>query len=113
MSLVLEAAESRQVTFGTDERVLKGRPLYQYIHLVLDDFEATSTAGFHARSNNNMELSCFPILPFYCCVIPDCQEAGGIRHGLSVRRPYVRCFRKIEDIRQQRCVTERSMADTP
>lgn len=80
--------------------------------MVLEDLEATCTARFHARWKNNVELNCFPVLTSYCCDVFDVKNVTRIRYGLSVRRAPVRCLRKMEDRRKQRCTRTRAMADT-
>lgn len=69
-------------------------------------------AQLPARSKSNMELSCFFILASFCCDSPEGRNISGTRHGLSMRRPYVRRLGTKEDVRQKRGMKARIMVDT-
>lgn len=97
----------RPVQRGENEKI---RTLHVSLRMVLDDLVSIYRAGFHTGSESNMKLNCFPFLALFCCSISKGKAFSAIRHGLSLKRPCVRCLSKTEGIRQQRCMSSTTMA---
>lgn len=86
--------------------------LYQSMRMDLYYQELTCTVDLYATSKSSMKLNCFPIPSLYHRDIPKDRDTDGIRHELSMRKPYARCWSTIKDILQQSFMRARTMSDT-
>lgn len=95
---VLNGEELILLTSDTEGRERTMETLHKSTHMARNDLESTCTAGFHDILKSSMGLNCFTTLASYCCDIPEGNNIGWIRHGLSVRRPCLRSLSVMEDI---------------
>lgn len=88
------------------------RMIHRAMKMVVWPLKRYERSGFNVKTREGVEWRCVPLLVSYCCDIPEGKDISGVRHGVAVRRPCVRCMVTGEDIIAGRRSDIRSMEDT-